>query len=71
MTQEKLEFNKHCMISSIFIFLQAKFYHDMPSETTSKINLVDLAGRCCNISNCLYTHSIFVLIKCQKSFNDK
>eukprot|EP00794_Sanderia_malayensis_P020111 gene20111-22082_t len=25
-------------------YTQAKFYHDMPSETTSKINLVDLAG---------------------------
>ncbi|XP_066931850.1 kinesin-like protein KIF16B [Clytia hemisphaerica] len=25
-------------------FTQAKFMHDMPSETTSKINLVDLAG---------------------------
>ena len=28
-----------------FIFLQAKFDHDMPCETVSKINLVDLAGR--------------------------
>ena len=26
-------------------FTQAKFDHDMPSETVSKINLVDLAGR--------------------------
>jgi len=25
--------------------LQAKFDHDMPCETVSKINLVDLAGR--------------------------
>lgn len=30
----------------VFIhFLQAKFDHDMPCETVSKINLVDLAGR--------------------------
>ena len=28
-----------------FISLQAKFDHDMPCETVSKINLVDLAGR--------------------------
>ena len=30
----------------LFILLsQAKFDHDMPCETVSKINLVDLAGR--------------------------
>ena len=27
------------------IIFQAKFYTDMPSETVSKIHLVDLAGR--------------------------
>ena len=31
-------------VLTIFIF-QAKFDHNMPCETVSKINLVDLAGR--------------------------
>ena len=38
-----------CMYSSFLfefcMFFQAKFYTDMPSETVSKIHLVDLAGR--------------------------
>ena len=33
-------------LKNVFIhLLQAKFDHDMPCETVSKINLVDLAGR--------------------------
>ena len=29
----------------LFLFLQAKFLENLPSETISKIHLVDLAGR--------------------------
>lgn len=31
-------------------FVQAVFMNDMPSETVSKIHLVDLAGRCVSVS---------------------
>lgn len=31
-------------------FVQAVFMNDMPSETVSKIHLVDLAGRCVSLS---------------------
>ena len=36
---------EHLKFKYCFIVLQAKFYTDMPSETVSKIHLVDLAGR--------------------------
>ena len=36
---------EHLKFKCCFIVLQAKFYTDMPSETVSKIHLVDLAGR--------------------------
>ena len=35
----------HNSLCLSFFFVQAKFDHDMPCETVSKINLVDLAGR--------------------------
>ena len=38
-----------CILTVVFdlnyVLFQAKFYTDMPSETVSKIHLVDLAGR--------------------------
>ena len=37
--------NKRNHLTECFGFVQAKFYTDMPSETVSKIHLVDLAGR--------------------------
>ena len=46
---DKFKMNNRSMnivFLSLFVLkLQAKFDHDMPCETVSKINLVDLAGR--------------------------
>ena len=57
------------MVNKLFIrkclFLKAKFDTEMPSETVSKIHLVDLAGRykslVCNSADIYVMYSLLIL----------